>query len=225
MQKLISIISIFSLFSFHANSQNQQGNKGALLIDLGLEYRVTPIYNATNAGYNKISSYVNIDKQNSGPAINVGFEYYILNNLSLGFINSMRYDMVVSPVPETTNEDMSIEKSIYGLLLDYHFNLAYYLKLKNDSKVFISLGWSFFNRNSDFTVTENLYDQNNELAGIGQYIDSYEYSGSSLFLGYSKNNIKIKTGAYFSTTTSYFDEGNPNFIIPTIGITYTLFRL
>ncbi len=87
---LLLIVLTFTTFSY---SQIEE-RKGKLFFKIGSEYRLTPL----PYDFGKVDPQIpaNIDVQNSGVAFHYGFDYFITKNLSIGFNNSLRYDVLIS---------------------------------------------------------------------------------------------------------------------------------
>ena len=119
------VITIFTanFFLLLSYSQNTSADyKNRLMLNLGSEYRVTPIYTFNNPTAE--AAFTNIDKQNSGMAITVGLEYFVTNNFSVGFNNFFKYGLVISERPESS-EGTVAKSSDFKLLFDYEINVAY----------------------------------------------------------------------------------------------------
>ena len=114
------IVLFFILYSLPiiVNSQSLE-RKGKFLFNIGPEFRITPIYKLNEESTK--SFYTEIDAQNTGIALNLSVNYYVSNELSIGFRNSIRYDMI-------TAEDIQADSSLgisgvkNGILLGEAFN-------------------------------------------------------------------------------------------------------
>ena len=213
---IVFCISIFILPLQIVAQQDELSKKGLFYINLGPEYRITPVYSIQNSSLSDESAYTNVDKQNAGLAINLGIEYFIGNNFSIGFSNSFRYDLVISEF--TDNPDFSvINKADYKILFDYHFFLSYYFKVFKKGDIFVTAGTSLMNRNTDFSVKQVTEDGN----GIGFFLSDYHYSANKLSIGYANNGKEFFIGTYIAKQTPYFNE-NVLFFLPHVGITFDI---
>ena len=203
--------------------------KGRFLFTLGPEFRVTPFYkyDAFTANQNNLSGFTNIDKQNSGTAINAGVEYFFTKNLSLGFSNSFRYDLVVgnfSDLEGPSFGDRSVTATDYKLLYDYSFYLAFYFRVFKKGEFFINVGSSFMNRNSDFSFKETQFDQNGNVEVERFSVADFNYSASKLVLGYKKRKTSIYLGLYTTILAPYFDT-HTRFNVPFVGCAFNIGKL
>ena len=218
--KLVLVVML-PLASFAQESEIDR--KGRFLFNLGPEYRITPIYNIPEVTNFTIASYTNIDKQNSGMALNFGTEYFVTKNLALGFTNSLRYDLVISEFTEIQN-DFGIKKADYKLLMGYHIYLAYHFKLFKKGEFYANAGISLLNRNSDFSTKETFYNEDGSVLATNIIILDYHYSANKLVLGYKNGRGKLALGLYVTKSTSYFDE-TTRFIVPFVGYSFDFGKL
>lgn len=201
---------------FFLNAQGNVNNHGKpLKFLIGTEYRITPIYGATILS--ESASFTDIDIQNSGTAFNLGLEYEILKNLSAGFSNSFRYDMIIAPTQEN-NKGINVGATDYKIIVDYHLYFAYYFKVFSKGDVFASAGISFLNTNTSFSVKE--------VDDIGEryYLSDFSYFANRISIGFRSLKSRVYLGMNYSRTTDYFNT-TTSFIIPHIGFCYDLARL
>ncbi len=199
----LKLILLLALLSLMGNAQdNGAHHKGRFHLNIGPEYRITPIYDVAVPA-TEAALYTNTDKQNSGMGLNLDLEYFITDKLSLGLINSFRYDLVIAYSREITAE-FGVEAADYNVLMDYHLYLAYYFKVFGRGEFFINAGVSLLNRNSDFSVKEPVRNSDGELIGMELYIGDYHYSANRLSLGYRKERGKIVLGHIFYPTGPIF---------------------
>ncbi len=219
----LKLILLVALLPLMGNAQDNGAHlKGRFHLNIGPEYRITPIYDVA-VPVTEAALYTNTDKQNSGTGLNLDLEYFITDKLSLGFINSFRYDLVIADSREISAE-FGVEAADYKLLMDYHLYLAYYFKVFGKGEFFINAGVSLLNRNSDFSVKEPVRNSDGELIGMGLYIGDYHYSANRLSLGYKKGRGKLSLGIYFTQQAPYF-KATTSFIVPHIGYSYKIGKL
>lgn len=216
-KQLTIFLLLLPLFIY---TQNSKERKGRFLFSIGPEYRVTPIYNFKSDDVEDITTYTNVDYQNSGMGLNISVEYFVFKNLSLGFTNSVRYDMVNSESTEISNPVYGVKKADYKLLMGYHFYLTYYFKLLKKSEFFVNMGYSLLNRNSEFSHKFPVYDQDGNYFTSFYEITNYSYSSFKYGLGYKRGKGKIALGIYHTTNTPYFKTTTP-FIVPFINASYS----
>ncbi len=213
--KTVKLI-VLTIMPFFLNAQETIGSlKNPLTVLIGTEHRITPIYGATI--FSESASFTDIDIQNSGTAFNLGLEYEILKNLSAGFSNSFRYDMIIAPTQEN-NKGINVGATDYKIIVDYHLYFAYYFKVFSKGDVFVSAGMSFLNTNTSFSV--------NEVDDIGEryYLSDFSYFANRISIGFRSLKSRVYLGMNFSRTTNYFDT-TTSFMIPHIGFCYDLARL
>lgn len=194
-----------------------RADRGKLFFSVAAEYRITPIY----AGPSSFGP-VNIDKQSSGAVLNLNLDYFLNENLSLGFTQGIRYDQVLAfrfnsdqgsgDIFNETKNDLILSYHFYA---DYHFNFLF-----NTSDLFLRGGISLLNGNTN--VTEITRDNTNQV----RFIDEYDsaYSALNFAIGYRRNKINLLGGIYTSSTTEYFNE-TTNFIVPYLSFKYTIGKL
>jgi hypothetical protein len=217
--KKIFFITIFILPSF-CFAQNLE-RKGKFFFNVGPEYRITPIYKLNN--YSSKAFYTNVDMQNSGVSLNLGVNYYITENLSFGFKNSFRYDLITLQ----DNVDFSgsgISNSVKGVLIGYHFGLIYHFQVFKKGDLLVSAGVSLLNRNSEFSVQEQVFDDNGQLLGTVSSLVDYKYSANKLSLGYANGKSKLMVGLYITRNSGYFEE-TTTFMVPFVNYSFDFGKL
>ncbi|WP_136469002.1 hypothetical protein [Flagellimonas onchidii] len=215
------LLMFFFIFPILASSQDAT-RKGEFFFNAGPEYRITPIYRLK--AFSSKSIYTNPDAQNSGPALNLGVDYYITDNFSIGFKNSFRYDMITSGINVVGSIEPSISKTERDLLVGYHFNLSYQFQIFKKGDLLFRIGISLLNRNSNFTAVESVFDQNGQIVGTVSSLLNYNYSANKISIGYVNGRSKIMLGTYISQNTSYFDETTA-FWIPFINYSFDFAKL
>ncbi len=216
----LSLFTFFLLFVSMLIAQKDGAfQKGRLDFNVGPEYRITPIYTLENLMATE-TDFTNIDKQNAGTALNAGLEFFAVNNFSISLTNSFRYDLVISPIPEQS-QTINTASADYKILLDYHLGLSWYFSVFNDGKAFVGAGLSLMNRNSDFTVRENVLDGNDNVIGFSHFIYDFQFTASKVSIGYAKGRFKFSVGTYMAKSTPYFEEST-SFIVPQFSIDYRI---
>ncbi len=223
MKGITFLLLLFPLLNLA--QKDLPSRKGQLHFDLGLEYRITPIYPLESFSLGRFNpfTFVDQDQQNSGMGINIGMEYFLGKNLALGFSNTFRYDLIVSGQTEI-QPDFGTAPNQYGLLIDYHLYLKYYFKLFGKGDLFLSVGISRMNTNSDFSSKESFFDEEGNLVGSILSIESSSYWANRFELGYSNKRGIIGAGIYMSNSTNYFEE-TTSFIVPFIKCSIKLGKL
>ncbi len=221
MKKKILIITLF-VFGLSFAQINPE-RKGKLFFNAGIEYRITPLPN-DSAELSSVAIRTNSDKQNLGTSFYYGFKYFVFNKFSVGFSHSFRYAYFLSPNNEDIPGDYGIKKTKYALLMGYHFYLDYYLTFLKKSEIFIRVGISLLNRNSEFWEKEAVYDQNNELIGHWLTEQTYAFQPRNIAMGFKKNRMEYIIGIYTTKVNPYFVD-TTTFAIPYINLNYTIGKL
>lgn len=212
---LLSII--FCGFIFQINAQEESSRKGSLFFKIGPEYRITPLPWEYSI---QPRVFTNIDLQNSGPAFNYSFDYFITKNLSVGFTQTIRYDLLL--YNDDTSFNFGARAAEKTWMFDYHFYLDYHFQLfKNKKKdVFVRVGKSIMNTGSDYSITEAFFDNNGELIGHLITGGTFRYGATNFAIGYKKNKLETMIGVY---TSKGFESIDPNtFTVPYIKLNYTI---
>ena len=209
-------LTLLLIVPFFLTAQETIGDvKSTLQFLIGTEYRITPIYSSATLSEN--AYFTNMDAQNSGIALNIGLEYGIARNLTVGFSNGFRYDMVIAQRPESNNA-INVGAIDYKLIVDYHIYLAYYYKVFPKADIFVSAGVSLLNSNTDFSIKK--VDE----YGEGFYISDFSFFANRISIGFQSLKSRVYLGMNLSRTTDYFEE-TTSFIIPHIGFSYSLASL
>ncbi|WP_425235807.1 hypothetical protein [Ulvibacterium sp.] len=210
-----------SIVPFFAYSQiGNEVDHCQLRLNLGTEYRITPIYNVNVVGLNEAAFFTNLDRQNSGFSFGIGLELFLIKNFSVGLIGSLRHDILVNETPDSI-DDFSQTVSEKRLMLGYHLNLNYYFKLFKKGEAFVGGGVSLLNRNSDYTTQEVFFNEEGNITGTETRMGNYKFSANNLFVGYNIKRSKISLGIYLTRKSPYFKE-SATFIVPHIGYEYNL---
>lgn len=218
--KILNILLI--LFSTIVLSQEKNPlteRKGKLILSVGTDYRITPIYGSANTYNQAITS---IDLQNSGTTFNYSFDYFITNNLSLGFSQSFRYDVLL--YNDDTSFNFGARKADKAIFIDYHFYLKYFLKINKESKLFLKFGKSMMNRGSEYNYVVTFYQTNGSEIGKGISQEDFSYGATNIGLGFNRKKLEIMLGMYTSSNTQYFTTSQ-NFKILYVNLNYQIFKL
>lgn len=209
-----SLIFLF-LLPLYLVAQDSSREKN-FFFNLGAEFRITPIYNPEDQSV--ATNFINPDLQNSGPVLNIGIDYYFIHNLSLGFMSSIRYDIITTHVDETAS---NTER---GLMFGYHFNLNYHFQVFKKGDLLVGAGLSLLNRNSEYARTRPIMNEEGEAIDSTTSIDNYNFSANRISIGYGKGKSKIMMGIYISRNTKYF-EGKTTFIVPFLSYSFNIVKL
>lgn len=220
MKKLLIII--FLSVPFFVFSQTNETRKGKLFFKVGTEYRITPLpYDEGEMVEDR--GFTNIDIQNSGLAINYSLDYFITKNLSLGFTNSFRYDLLLYN-NEVSYDPLNIEGSTKAektLITDFHFHLDYHFKVFENSELFVRVGKSLANRGTDYSTKKSFFDQNGSLVVKSISQNHYKFQPENFGIGYKKNKLEVMAGVLTTTLTEYF-LNNERLTIPYLKLSYNL---
>lgn len=219
MKKIIFII--FLNIPFLVYSQINETRKGKLIFKVGTEYRITPLpYNVEEI--DATEGLTNIDYQNSGFAINYTLDYFVTKNLSFGFTNSFRYDLLLY------NDDTSFirgaRKAEKTLIMDYHFYLDYHFKVFKNSELFVRAGKSLANRGTSYSDLDPFFDQDGTLVAQSISQNNWHYQPENFGIGYKKNKVEIMAGVLTTTNSEYFFS-NERLTIPYLKFSYNLGKL
>ena len=195
--------------------------KGKLFFKIGSEYRITPLpYDLSKVDQ---SIPVDIDAQNSGVALHYGFDYFISKNLSVGFNNSFRYDLIIKTDNEINREN-GFQKGDKSLIIEGHLYLDYHIKVFKNSELFARVGYSLLNGGTEYIKKTSFYDNEGNLVGSFLLNSDLSYNAANFAIGYKKQKVELLVGLYSSSTSNYFAE-TESLIIPYINITYTIGKM
>ncbi len=215
------LLCLISLELCAQKSYDINNRQGGLFFSVGSEYRITPIYSmdASLSGFVPVS----VDLQNSGVAFFYAFDYFVTKNLSLGFSNSIRYDLHMLPIDEIEG-DFGVRAADKTFIFGFHFYLNYHVKVFENSELFIRLGKSFLNGGTEFREKASFYDDNGDLLASLFTQEDFEYQPWNFGIGYKKNKVSLMLGAYTTSVTNYFNDGSA-FIVPYVQFKYNLGKL
>ena len=214
------ILLFFLAITTHSFSQIEE-RKGKLFFKVGSEYRITPLrYDLSKIDVNVPAD---IDAQNSGVAFHYGFDYFITKNLSVGFNNSFRYDVLIRNVNQI-GEDNGVQKTDKTLIVGGHLYLDYHVKVFKNSELFARLGYSLLNGGTEYMEKTTYYDNQGNSAGYAFANENLSFNAANFAIGYKKGKVELLIGLYSSSTSNYFAE-TESLKIPYINFTYTIGKL
>ncbi len=195
--------------------------KGKLFFKIGSEYRITPL----SYDFGKVDPRLpaDIDAQNSGVAFHYGFDYFITKNLSIGFNNSFRYDVLIRNVNEV-NQENGFQKTDKTLIIGGHLYLDYHVKVFKNSELFARVGYSLLNGGTEYIEKISFYDNEGNLVGSQFGNADLSFYAANFAIGYRKQKVELLVGLYSSSTSNYFSE-TESLKIPYINITYTIGKM
>jgi len=226
---LVFILLVISFSSFSQKAEGIQdalnNRKGNLFFNVGGEYRITPLpYDSTEP--ESPTFFTNVDFLHSGPALSIGLEYFIRNNLSVGLDHTLSYDTLLYDINEL-GENFAASKTEKELLHGFHLYFSRYFKIssKNESEIFIRLGISSFNGGSQFLLVEPVGDDGNgnPVTFFQSQVDFVNF-GPNFAIGYRNKRISILAGVYLSNGSTFFRD-NFRIVTPYIKLTYTIGKL
>lgn len=195
--------------------------KGKLFFKIGSEYRITPL----PYDFGKVDPRMpaDIDRQNSGVALHYGFDYFITKNLSIGFNNSFRYDVLIRNDNDIDQEN-GFQKTDKTLIIGGHLYLDYHIKVFKNSELFARVGYSLLNGGTEYIEKNTYYDNQGNSIGYGYVNETLEYYSANFAVGYKKEKVELLLGLYSSNASNYFVE-TESLMIPYINITYTIGKM
>lgn len=223
MKPFFVFMFIFSFLGSFAQSSEENpfsidNRQGLLFFSVGTDYRIFPIekvlvsptYPAYPIGEFRAGT-DEIGPQNTGVGFHYDLNYFLTTALSLGFSNSLRYDIQLSDRASLTTDNTGPKSKT--LLVDYHFYADYHFKAFANSELVLRLGQSYLNTGSQITATEN--------NAVNDF--SFDYWSWNLGLGYRKQRTRLMLGVFNSSTTNY--PQTESLVIPYLSITYNLKNL
>lgn len=218
MKKIITLLLIAITTSCFSQIEER---KGKLFFKVGSEYRITPFrYNTGNVDSNIPT---NIDTQNSGVAFHYGLDYFITKNLSIGFNNSFRYDLLINTINEI-DQDFGSQKADKTLIVGGHLYLDYHVKVFKNSELFARFGKSLLNGGTEYTRKRTYFDSQGETIAYSYENDNFMFFATNIAIGYKKGKVELLAGMYTSSITNYF-VATESLKIPYLNFTYTLGKL
>ena len=211
---------VFSFLGLFAQSSEENpfsidNRQGLLFFSVGTDYRITPIEKRLESAAYPIGEFRasadEVGAQNAGVGFRYDLNYFLTTSLSLGFSNSLRYDIQLSDRASLTTDNTGPKSKT--LLVDYHFYADYHFKAFANSELVLRLGRSYLNTGSQMTVTEN-----NAVRDF-----SFDYWSWNLGLGYRKQRTHLMLGVYSSSTTNY--PQTESLVVPYLSFTYHLKNL
>jgi hypothetical protein len=223
MGKYLILTALFfiSLGTYAQGNENIENRKGKLFFKTGSDFRITPIYSINLLKENTLRT--SIDRQSSGAAFLYAFEFFTGKNFSLNFSQSFHYTLFSYENFDDIPGENGFARSTNALFIDFHFYINYYIKLFKKSEIFLRVGKSMLNRNSNYSEKTSFYDGDEYIGGsLGE--GSFNFSPYNFGLGYKKNKVEILLGIYSTSNTPYFAK-NPDFIIPYFNLAYTIGKM
>ena len=229
MPKIIIFLCLLTsafLFGQHYPAQENKVSLG-----IGAELRAVPFGYPSRTNFYTFpqKNYIDIDAQNSGPAVHFSVQYALDKRWRVGGEISLRYDVVMGyfgrKSNRTPNELFDI-RPVRSLITDYHLYVDYYVKSWKKSDVYLRLGKSFMNRGTRIYVHHEggtFYELPNgasrQLEGpiIGFYDTQYDPWNLALVL--TKKRVDYSFGFYSILRPKFYDY---SFILPYINIRYRL---
>lgn len=203
MKKPLIFLFLLPLYLVAQNNSREKN----FFLNLGAEFRITPIHKSGDQAV--ATNFINPDLQNSGPVLNIGLDYFFTQNFSVGFKNSVRYDLITTHIDETSSETER------GLMFGYHFGFNYHFQIFKKGDLLVNAGLSLLNRKSEYARTEPIFNEEGDVVGSKTSMDNYNFSANKISVGYGKGKSKIMMGIYISRNTKYF-EGKATFMVPFI---------
>lgn len=176
--KKLQLILVGIILAFNTFSQNPATEKKRIGFGVSLEQRITPVYLSGVHNYleNRITPvFYEEDPQLSGTAVGYNISYHFAKiNSSLIFSQSFRYGHIYFDTRLLQPNTASVNRSVNGLITDYHFILKKSFNLKNDYALNLCLGYSLMNRGTDYSYTRQAGEYNGEpfystAAGISSF--------------------------------------------------------
>lgn len=215
-KNLIFVLTTITTFCF---AQHERSRKFEL--DGGLEYRITPFhFKKPYEGFYYEPNNINFNKSEhlSGLSINIGLNWFFLKNTSLGLIQSFRYDdMVYEFSDNQTIQTNSSKKLIY----DTEIHIKHYFQLKNNDKIFATIGYAFMNNNTEYVTKQNIGNPPIEVI----YNNFLTFDAIKIGAGYQYKNFESSIGLYFIEKNGFPGPQSDNDIpmgIPFLKLSYKL---
>ena len=200
-----------------------KARQGQLYFSIGTEYRIGHIYNFSNNSVWNARG-LSVEDLNRGAAFSYSLDYFITDNLSLGFSHSLRYDHIhestLDAIPGGASSNAIIADQ-YGLIMDYHINMKYHFIVAKQ-EFFFQAGLSFLNnaptiRKNPVSISSNGVERIDNTS-----LDLLDIT-SKFGLGYQKNRFSIMGGIYFSDENPFYQGAN--YILPYFELKYQLGNL
>lgn len=219
--KIIISIILFSQLAKAQESHHIGEREGNVFFSISSEYRITPIFGLTTER-STINNAIEVNEQNSGASLNYAFDWFISQDFSLGFSNSLRYDHIAIGNIDTIDGTEKAAPNENGILLDFHLYGQYHFKVFKESELFIQLGASLLHIGSDLVVSTGLV--NGDLLERTVIESNASYIATNIGLGWKKKRIALMLGFYTSRSTPYFLDDS-RFTVPYVRFSYNLFKL
>lgn len=205
---------------------SQEIKKSKFSIQIGTEYRITPIYPDRVEYISKPGVFYNLDQQLSGTSVNYVLKYLSKKKFEIGFSQSFRYDHIYykssfSNIIPNTNYPEAENESVNDWIIDHHLYVGKYFKLFK-KEFFVRGGISMMNRGTNYSVTY-LYSKDDK-GGYTYMVDQLNFNFFALNLntGFTFNKYELGLGAYFIPGAGANFEDERNIIVPYFKFSYQL---
>lgn len=221
MTRKLLLLSLFPSFFCFSQERSEK-----LSVNAALEYRITPFdYVAQdNSGTPPQHILYSRDNQLSGMSLNVGLEWFVLKNTTIGLINTFRYDNLYYKNDFQINASQTdpVKRMIY----DLQFEVKYRFNLRNDDKLLIMGGYGLMNNNTRYYETTAFYDPNSgDIIGYASTDKDFHFSALKAGVGYNYKNFEVLAGLYFIGTNHNFSNyGTSGFGMPFLKLQYNIVK-
>jgi hypothetical protein len=225
MKKSIILLIFLSTFGYTQQTLDEhlQFPRGKFFLKAEFDYRLLPL---TDFDYLFPQPYhigiANYDKQNSGFSVNYSLNYYLLNCLSIGFTHSFRHTHLNFNDNLDTNQ--LTRPSNYRLFMDYHFHIEYHHYFKNRSSIYVKIGYSLMNHNSDYNVMQTITDSyTGDVYKVLSEFD-YQFDANQFAIGYRNRKFDLSGGVFQSASSLNYYNGSATIYIPYLKLGYNLLK-
>lgn len=203
MKKIFTLLSIFNFVFLAA----QEDKKGHLFFNLNVGYHIPTIYHADSSGEsNKYSMSVETDS----PVLGFGVSYFIKENLSVGFENTVRRSFFDYGNPPAK----TFQSDIYVFQFDYHLFAEYYFNSGREDDFFVRFGVSAMGKGVSATYRSE--------TSSGIIPIDLSYYPVNYAIGYKIKNFNILLGAHTAFSSDFETRG---FTIPYLRVGYNIGKL
>ncbi len=208
--KHLFFFTIFCFCTLKNFSQNIIKTEKIIKVNLGLKFRVVPIYlnNYTDFQINYYDYLLQIDPHLSGFSIYFNSNYKLTNKSFIEFNISPRYDIAESKF--TNGVQGPVKKNIF---IDYTFGFSTFFKNSNTKNKFAFL-ISLNNFNSEF----NFYNSYN------MYYSQSNFKFTSYQLKYEKLLPELNVGFLVEYVSKHNFSTKSKLLMPSIFLTHKIFN-
>jgi hypothetical protein len=164
----------------------------------------------------------NEDIMNSGVTFNYNLKYFITNSFSITFNNSFKRSLLL--FDDDYSKEFGAKPATYVLVIDYQFLVDYHIKLNQNSKMYLRLGYERMNTGSNYSSLTSFYNPDGTVSGKGISTYDFAYFSNNIGLGYIHNKLDIIIGTHLSTNTEFADV-QATYYVPYLRLNYTLFKM